>query len=242
MRAHRALEVRLGRVLPCHLEVRKRIPVGGGLGGGSSDAAAALLALRQAFGLELSDAELAAVGATIGSDVAFFIDEAHRPGVVTGFGGEVERTPRVSGTLTLVIPLRTVAIDPKLGRFRDTGKPAIVMSCQPACIEPVPGRLEEANAPRARNWAGTVMMGSSRLWAADSPRGRRSIKSCRRMFRRKWTRRKTAVSLSFCATLRRTQIAVAVRNILRLLLSLIAQASFGQAKHEAENERCPDQV
>ena len=46
--------------------------------------------------------------------------------------------------LTLMIPLRTVAIDPVLGRFRDTGKPAIVMSCRPACIESVPGRLEEA--------------------------------------------------------------------------------------------------
>ena len=86
VRAHRALERRVGRTLPCAVAVEKRIPVGGGLGGGSSDAAAALLALREAFDLPLSDAELAAVGAGLGSDVAFFVDAEHGPGVVTGFG------------------------------------------------------------------------------------------------------------------------------------------------------------
>lgn len=104
VRAHRALERELGRELQCGLVVEKRIPVGGGLGGGSSDAAAALLALREAFGLPMTDAQLAAVGARLGSDVPFFVDAQGRPGVVMGFGERVERTPRTPGVLTLILP------------------------------------------------------------------------------------------------------------------------------------------
>ena len=57
-RAHRLLEDLAGRPLPARLEVAKRIPVGAGLGGGSSDAGAMLLALDEAFGLGLGPARL----------------------------------------------------------------------------------------------------------------------------------------------------------------------------------------
>ncbi|HVB72780.1 MAG TPA: 4-(cytidine 5'-diphospho)-2-C-methyl-D-erythritol kinase [Ktedonobacteraceae bacterium] len=55
------------------IELRKSIPVAAGLGGGSSDAAAALLALRQWWRLPLSLSELQAMAATLGSDVPFFL-------------------------------------------------------------------------------------------------------------------------------------------------------------------------
>ncbi|HLX57887.1 MAG TPA: 4-(cytidine 5'-diphospho)-2-C-methyl-D-erythritol kinase, partial [Ktedonobacteraceae bacterium] len=55
------------------IELRKRIPVAAGLGGGSSDAAAVLLALRQWWRLPLSLPELQAMAATLGSDVPFFL-------------------------------------------------------------------------------------------------------------------------------------------------------------------------
>jgi 4-diphosphocytidyl-2-C-methyl-D-erythritol kinase len=55
------------------IELRKKIPHGAGLGGGSSDAAATLLALNQLFEAKLSNEELAKLGSTIGSDVPFFI-------------------------------------------------------------------------------------------------------------------------------------------------------------------------
>jgi 4-diphosphocytidyl-2-C-methyl-D-erythritol kinase len=55
------------------IELRKRIPVAAGLGGGSSDAAAVLLALRQWWRLPLSWPELEALAATLGSDVPFFL-------------------------------------------------------------------------------------------------------------------------------------------------------------------------
>jgi len=55
------------------IELRKKIPQGAGLGGGSSDAAATLIALNQLFKIKLSLEELAELGSGIGSDVAFFI-------------------------------------------------------------------------------------------------------------------------------------------------------------------------
>jgi 4-diphosphocytidyl-2-C-methyl-D-erythritol kinase len=51
------------------IRVEKRIPVGGGLGGGSADAAATLLALNELWGLGMSREKLAAIGAEVGSDV-----------------------------------------------------------------------------------------------------------------------------------------------------------------------------
>jgi 4-diphosphocytidyl-2-C-methyl-D-erythritol kinase len=53
--------------------IEKRIPIGMGLGGGSSDAAAALIALNQLWGLSLSVQKLAEVAAGVGSDVPFFL-------------------------------------------------------------------------------------------------------------------------------------------------------------------------
>ena len=51
------------------IRVKKRIPAGGGLGGGSADAAAVLRALNELWGVGLSREELAEVGAQVGSDV-----------------------------------------------------------------------------------------------------------------------------------------------------------------------------
>ena len=55
------------------IKIRKRIPVGAGLGGGSGNAAAVLLGLNKLWNLRLSKERLAKLGARIGSDVPFFI-------------------------------------------------------------------------------------------------------------------------------------------------------------------------
>ena len=55
------------------IELKKKIPHGAGLGGGSSDAAATLLGLDWIFETHLSQRDLATIGSTIGSDVPFFI-------------------------------------------------------------------------------------------------------------------------------------------------------------------------
>lgn len=73
VKAVRALEARTGRRFDVAIDLEKHIPHGAGLGGGSSDAAAVLRALNGMASLALSETELAEVGATVGSDVPFFV-------------------------------------------------------------------------------------------------------------------------------------------------------------------------
>lgn len=75
VRAARALQAHTGTGLglgaTIHLD--KQLPMGGGLGGGSSDAATTLHALNQLWGLGLAQSELAAIGLRLGADVPIFI-------------------------------------------------------------------------------------------------------------------------------------------------------------------------
>ncbi len=73
VRAARALKAATATPLGASLRVRKRIPLGGGLGGGSSDAATVLLALNRIWDCGLSLDELADLGLRLGSDVPVFI-------------------------------------------------------------------------------------------------------------------------------------------------------------------------
>ena len=73
VKAVRAIEQHTGKVFSLSLDLEKHIPSGAGLGGGSSDAAAVLRAINEMAALHLPEAELAAVGATIGSDIPFFV-------------------------------------------------------------------------------------------------------------------------------------------------------------------------
>ena len=73
VRAARALKAATGTALGASIQVRKRIPVGGGLGGGSSDAATVLLALNELWECRLPPRELTALGLSLGADVPVFI-------------------------------------------------------------------------------------------------------------------------------------------------------------------------
>ena len=73
VRAARALQAATSVRHGARIRVRKRIPVGGGLGGGSSDAATTLLVLNRLWGTALKPAELAALGLGLGSDVPIFV-------------------------------------------------------------------------------------------------------------------------------------------------------------------------
>jgi 4-diphosphocytidyl-2C-methyl-D-erythritol kinase len=68
--AHAEAEAAVGRPLPTSYRLHKRIPPGSGLGGASSDAAAALRALKSLHGLDL---DLRAAAAHVGADVTFFL-------------------------------------------------------------------------------------------------------------------------------------------------------------------------
>ncbi|MEW6350689.1 MAG: 4-(cytidine 5'-diphospho)-2-C-methyl-D-erythritol kinase [Thermodesulfobacteriota bacterium] len=73
MKALRLLESATGERLGVEITLDKKVPIAGGLGGGSSDAAAALAGLRTLHDLALTDGELARIGATLGADIPFFL-------------------------------------------------------------------------------------------------------------------------------------------------------------------------
>lgn len=75
VRAALALREATGTARGAELSLVKRVPSQAGLGGGSSDAAGTLVGLNHAWGLGLSRAELMAVAADVGSDVAFFMTD-----------------------------------------------------------------------------------------------------------------------------------------------------------------------
>lgn len=85
-----------------HLE--KKIPLAAGLGGGSGDAATALLGLNEIFGKPLSTKALNEIAATLGSDIPFFLQP--KPAVGTGRGENIQPLdffPAMRGTAILLI-------------------------------------------------------------------------------------------------------------------------------------------
>ena len=73
IRAARLLQEKTGTRIGAEIGVEKRIPMGGGLGGGSSDAATVLLALNRLWDTGLTRAELGQLGLMLGADVPVFI-------------------------------------------------------------------------------------------------------------------------------------------------------------------------
>jgi 4-diphosphocytidyl-2-C-methyl-D-erythritol kinase len=89
--------------LGARIELRKHIPWGAGLGGGSSDAAATLLALNELWGLRLPLSRLTRLAFELGSDVPFFIHKG--TAVVKGKGEWVcPQPPLPSTTFVLLVP------------------------------------------------------------------------------------------------------------------------------------------
>ncbi len=146
VRAHLALERRLGRGLPVQMKLEKRIPVGGGLGGGSSDAAAMLRAVDELYELGLGDNTLAEVGSEIGTDVPFLVHGGSA--IVEGLGDQIqhhERTPQLHAVVTFpqaICPTARV-----YGLFDDVDSPhglrdeAVRTLAEAMPRSPVPGEL-----------------------------------------------------------------------------------------------------
>ena len=87
MRAWRLLHDEFG-IPAVSIRLKKGIPFGAGLGGGSSDAAFTLKMLNEMFGLSLTDSQLEQRAARLGADCAFFIQ--NRPAYATGIGDQLE--------------------------------------------------------------------------------------------------------------------------------------------------------
>jgi 4-diphosphocytidyl-2-C-methyl-D-erythritol kinase len=93
---------RLNRGLSIHLS--KHVPVGGGLGGGSSDAARTLRGLNRLWNFDLPREQLHAIGAQVGSDVPFFL---HGPSAVCSGRGEIVAPARVPRARWALLVLST---------------------------------------------------------------------------------------------------------------------------------------
>jgi 4-diphosphocytidyl-2-C-methyl-D-erythritol kinase len=88
VRAHRLLEERVGRALGVKMTLRKRIAVGAGLAGGSSDAAGMLVGLNRLFQLNLPAQQLIELAMKLGSDMGFFFTSGSA--IVSGFGEKLQ--------------------------------------------------------------------------------------------------------------------------------------------------------
>jgi 4-diphosphocytidyl-2-C-methyl-D-erythritol kinase len=166
VRAARLLQQGSGTVLGASIHVTKRIPAGGGLGGGSSDAATVLLALNELWSLNWSRERLAELGLALGSDVPVFVHGRSafargrgeqltplelpalwylivHPGVSVSTG-EVFGAPELTRD---TVPLRIAALPP--GGGRNDFEP-VVRSRYPAVAEAL-----ELLAPQGARLTGT---------------------------------------------------------------------------------------
>jgi 4-diphosphocytidyl-2-C-methyl-D-erythritol kinase len=110
---------------PLSIRLVKRIPVAAGLGGGSSDAAAAVEAALAAWQTSLAPASRVAVAAELGSDVPFFL--AQGAAVITGRGEFVELLPAIEGeppAVLLVTPGLRVSTAAVFGAYEAGARPA----------------------------------------------------------------------------------------------------------------------
>ena len=111
---HRAIE-ELGREIGIRQGVRavliKRIPVGRGLGGGSSDAAAALVGLLRLTGKRIAAARLLEIASGLGADVPFFLHGGRALGI--GRGNEIYPLPDLARRRVLVISPHDIAVPTK---------------------------------------------------------------------------------------------------------------------------------
>lgn len=102
LRAARLFFAEAGLPVPdLHFRLEKRIPSQAGLGGGSSDAAAVLRAMRTLYAPEVSDTELERMAAALGSDVPFFIRGG--TALATGRGERLTPLPRLADGWFVVV-------------------------------------------------------------------------------------------------------------------------------------------
>jgi 4-diphosphocytidyl-2-C-methyl-D-erythritol kinase len=88
--------------LGCTIHLRKRLPMGGGIGGGSSNAATTLLVLNQLWDCHLSISELTTIGLTLGADVPIFIQG--QTAFAEGVGEKLQPVSLPTKTYLVVFP------------------------------------------------------------------------------------------------------------------------------------------
>ncbi len=156
VRAARLLKERFRVGAGIRIRLEKRIPVGAGLGGGSSDAATVLIGLNRLWNLRLTRSELMALGVELGADVPFFL--FGRNAFAEGIGEKLLPVELPDARYRLVWPGRGVSTGkifsaPDLTRSTETRTIAVfsdsIRNRWPALpghndLEPVAARIEPA--------------------------------------------------------------------------------------------------
>ncbi|MCM5571785.1 4-(cytidine 5'-diphospho)-2-C-methyl-D-erythritol kinase [Burkholderiaceae bacterium FT117] len=140
VRAARLLAEETGCRLGVDIAIDKRIPMGAGLGGGSSDAATMLLGLNRLWDLRLTRRQLMRFALRLGADVPFFV--FGRTAYATGIGEKLQALPLPPATYVVVappVPVSTAVVFSSTGLTRDT-KPLTIS-----------GLSRESSARRGRN-------------------------------------------------------------------------------------------
>ena len=132
VRAAKALQRHTGIKLGAQIGVRKRIPSGGGLGGGSSDAATVLIALNRLWQTRLTRQALMQLGLGLGADVPFFI--FGQSAFAEGIGEELTALDLPQQAYLVVQPMQHV---PTQGIFQD---PDLTRNTDPVKIMDFSGR------------------------------------------------------------------------------------------------------
>ena len=103
--AYQAIEAvskHVSQELHCNIIIEKNIPIGGGLGGGSSNAAAALIGINKLFSLQLDISELMKIGLKLGADVPFFV--LGKNAIASGIGEQLYEINSETNKFLVVSP------------------------------------------------------------------------------------------------------------------------------------------
>ena len=114
-RAHKAMQNYVGAALPVAMVLQKNLPIAGGLGGGSADAAACLLGLNQLFELKLPPATLQKLAAPLGADIAVCL--TRQPHFMRGIGDKLTPHHLPPADILLVNPQRPLETAAVFARF-----------------------------------------------------------------------------------------------------------------------------
>jgi len=167
-KAHVALEDEAGRELPTAFHLEKRIPPGSGMGGASSDAAAALRGLATIYNVS---ADLTKVAAGIGADVPFFLTGG--AAIAEGRGERLTRMPTEPGWFAIAWPgieLSTAAVYSAWDEVKGEG--ANQLTAAAALVEP---RLRDFAARLGHGWQMTGSGSAFFLRCVDERSARQAI-------------------------------------------------------------------